>query len=359
MQKEPICHIIGGGLSGVACAYFLRQMRPDMHSIIYDEKAHLGGKTYCRYDIDWRMEVDNALHTIFDSNAFMSRFVEKEEWKKNAAFVNFDDLEDSLQMRKNKDILLKKICNMAPDKIADKVKKQTMKMLFPHRFSSPKIYAFDSNLTPRLINNLAAYADLSCVNQKLRRISGKDGTAKTLWFGNQRINLRKGDRVILAVDNVSAADLLGLERLELTQKASIAYYTSQMIFLPYGVSFVGVRGGACDWIAVSSDILAAEICDYNPHFATTDKLAIHVWEDIAKIRRVNSAFVPSYKLEVVENASVRLDEKNNAKRLDNANTQYENVFICGDWTMKNYPCMMETAVLSSKRAVKTMLRTMK
>lgn len=356
VQRKPICHIIGGGLSGAACAYFLRQAAPEIHSIIYEEDSRLGGKTYCRYDIDWKIDVDNALHTIFDSNKFMSRFVEKEEWKKNAAFVNFTDLENNLQMRRNTDILLKKVCNLEQDKIAEVVKKKTLKMLFPHRFSDPKIYAFDSGLTPKVINNLAAYSDMVGVNRKLRRISGKDGSAKSLWFGNQRISLTKEDSVILAVDNASAANLLDMEPLEMTKKASIAYYTSQMIFLPYGVSFVGVRGCSCDWISVFTNILAAEVCDYDSQFTTTDKLAIHVWEDIAKIRGVNSAFVPSYKLELVENASVRLDEKNNSKRPDSANTQYDNVFICGDWTMKDYPCMMETAVLSSKRAVDTMLK---
>ena len=46
-------------------------------------------------------------------------------------------------------------------------------------------------------------------------------------------------------------------------------------------------------------------------------------------------------------------KKNNLQRPQNALTEYPNVFIAGDWTMKDHPCCMETAVKSAKRAVIT------
>jgi len=123
------------------------------------------------------------------------------------------------------------------------------------------------------------------------------------------------------------------------------------------VSFVGLKNGVADWIATSPNLITAQVSDYHPQFNTSDKLALHLWDEISRIRGVNSAFMPSYRMNINNQATIKLNNQNNSLRPDNATTQYNNIFICGDWTMKNYPCTMETAVVSSKRAVETMLKS--
>ena len=84
-----------------------------------------------------------------------------------------------------------------------------------------------------------------------------------------------------------------------------------------------------------------------------DGLARKIWKQLGKLRGVNSGFVPPFKVINHKIATIRQDAANNNKRPKNAKTVYPNVFIAGDWTMKNYPCSLETAILSAKRAVKT------
>ena len=48
-------------------------------------------------------------------------------------------------------------------------------------------------------------------------------------------------------------------------------------------------------------------------------------------------------------ATIKQDYKNNNLRPTSACTMYDNMFICGDWTMKNRPCCIETAIESAIR----------
>ena len=111
-----------------------------------------------------------------------------------------------------------------------------------------------------------------------------------------------------------------------------------------------------DWLFVNDNLLSAVISDYTGDRNDLSDLAIKVWTEIDKIRGVNSAFVPPYKVLCHKNATIRQNEANNRCRPKNALTEYPNVFIAGDWTMKDCPCCMETAVKSAKRAVKTAFR---
>ena len=86
-------------------------------------------------------------------------------------------------------------------------------------------------------------------------------------------------------------------------------------------------------------------------------VAIKIWKEIDALRGVDSAFMPEYKISRYQKATIKQDTANNLLRPQNALTEFSNVFIAGDWTMKNYPCCMEIAVKSAQRAVKTALKS--
>lgn len=119
---------------------------------------------------------------------------------------------------------------------------------------------------------------------------------------------------------------------------------------------MGIEGGVVDWLMVAPNLITAFVYNYCQEFSTYDKLALKVWGEIAQIRGVNSGFVPSYRVNVFDNAGIQISDENNTLRPQSADTKYDNLFICGDWTMKDYPCCMETAALSAQRAVKSALK---
>ncbi len=359
MSDIPICHIIGGGLSGVACAYFLKKYYPDFHSTIYEAKEYIGGRSCSYFDDEWNMHINNAAHMVLSSDKFMKNFVHEEEWCDKVLFFDMETLGGNITLNDNMDIICRKICNTAYDDISFKVKSRVLRNFKSNHFMHPKFYAFNCDLTQRVINVLASYADEIHCSCKLTKVMSRKGHAHTLCFGNRSVRVRPCDRVIFALDNVSAVPFLKIPSLEYNNSVNISYYTSQTIFLPHGASFVGVKGGVVDWISISPNVVSAQICNYENNFTTFDKLALYVWSEISRIRGVNSAFMPSYRIEVNRYASVKMDGINNSLRPNNAKTIYDNIFMCGDWTMKNYPCTLEAAALSGERAVRTMLKFLK
>lgn len=344
-------------MSGVACAYFLKKYNPKIYSVIYEAEEFLGGRAYSQYDDEWNMYLNNSAHMVLGSDKFMKNFVKEDDWRHNIFFVDMHTMQGSSSINNNLDIVCRKVCNTDYDDTSQAVKARIKKIFNAKNFNCQKFYTFNCDLNQRVINVLAAYADEVHCSCELTKISSRKDHATTLHFGQRQVKLNPKDKVILALDNANAASLLGLPLLEQNSSVNISYYTSQTIFLPQGVSFVGVRNGVTDWITTSPNIISAQICNYEGQFNTLDKLALYVWGEISQIRGVNSAFVPPYRIELNKAMSINLDEINNAKRPNDATTQYDNVFICGDWTMKNYPCTLETAAISCNRAVKAVLNS--
>lgn len=356
MIKAPIYHIVGGGLSGVACAYFLKKYNPQAYSVVYEARPYLGGRSHSQFDDEWNINLNNYLHTICKSDHYMSQFVSDTEWRHNIFFVNMKDMSGSSSLPDNLDIVRNKICNCRDSDIAPQISKYLNKKFDNRHLKNQGFFAFNQDFTQRVINVYAAYANELHCGCRLSKLNIRQNNVTSLYFGNRKVKLNQDDKIILAMDNASTAKFLGLTPLPANSSVDIAYYTSQTIFLPQGVSFVGMRNGVANWLYSASNIISAQICDYQHQFTTLDKLALYVWDEISRIRGVNSAFIPSYRINENADATLLHTAQVNSMRPQSASTKYDNVFICGDWTMKNYPCTLETAVLSARRAVKTSLK---
>ena len=171
------------------------------------------------------------------------------------------------------------------------------------------------------------------------------------------VELGPEDKVILALDNKHYANLIGQKELPHNCIINISYYTSEKIYLPKSASFIGIINGTADWIFVNNNILSVTISDANAQNVPLPELARKVWQEIDVLRGVNSAFVPPFKAFKHKYATIAQDEETNSLRPYNALSEYPNVFIAGDWTIKNYPCCLETALLSAKRAVKAIIKS--
>jgi hypothetical protein len=349
-------HIIGGGIAGLACAWFLKQKHKNIRSVVYEAAPCLGGRAYSFEDEGMNCRLDNAVHLVVGAHKFMSRFVQKDEWHTTKFFVNLDNDDLSESLSDNRDLIFKILCNTKYQDIDAKVKNQILRHTFPFGKKQRKLWFSKQDLSQRIINLLAGSVDEINLDCKLKRIGSQFGVATLLDFGTKQVEIGARDKVILALDNIACAKILKQEALVHNSCVSITYRTSQTIFLPKGASFIGVRGGKVDWIFADKGMLSAVVSDYRTRGEKLSDLAVAIWLELDKIRGVNSAFVPPYKAVCCKNATLRHDSENNAKRPDNAKTVYPNVFVAGDWTMKNHPCCMETAVKSAQRAIKTALK---
>lgn len=350
-------HIIGGGIAGLACAYFLKQRDKNIRTVVYEGASQLGGRAYSYFDEGLECRLDNAVHAIVGANKFMARFVKKDEWETTKYFYDAaaDNVNDSLY--RNMPHLFKSFCNTQAEEVDSAIKRRILAAVFPFMPSQRKVWFSQQNLSQRIINVLAGYVDEVHLGCRLQKIAAQFGIAAQLNFNSLQVDIGAHDKVIIALDNLNCGKILNVSPLEHSQIVNIIYRTSQTIFLPKGASFIGVAGGKSDWIFVGDNLLSAVISDYNPGKEKLSDLAMKIWGEIDKIRGVHSAFMPPYKAVCCKNATIRQNADNNRRRPQNALTEYPNVFIAGDWTMQNYPCCMETAVKSAQRAVKAAMKS--
>ena len=103
MAKKPIYHIIGGGISGLACAWYINKTKKDIQTIVYEASDKLGGRAYSYKDTTMGQNFDNAAHIITGADKYMSKFVAKDEWLSSKYFI--DPFEENFfrLIKKNKE----------------------------------------------------------------------------------------------------------------------------------------------------------------------------------------------------------------------------------------------------------------
>ena len=357
MQVEaPTYHIIGAGLAGLFCARQIKQQKLKAKVILYEASVTAGGRCYSYEDKKIVNKLDNATHVICAANKEMKKFIGAKEWEPDICF--WDATKNnilSLQKNMHKYLLLS-ICNTAADMVAKPIVKTIIKKTFPWTYNKRKIYFSKQDLSQRIVNNLSAFADKIEYECKLEKIETQFGRAAQLNFNRKQVEIGAEDKVILALDNHNYAKIMNEQELPHNSIINLFYKTSEKIYLPKNASVIGVVNGIADWIFVSGNILGVTISNANNQQETLSDLAIEVWKELDRLRGVNSAFMPQFRAFKYRYATISQDEKTNSLRPDSARTIYPNVFIAGDWTMKNHPCCMETAFLSAKRAIKTSLK---
>lgn len=357
MNAKPITyHIIGGGIAGLYCAYLLKQKHPRIRTVVYEAGENIGGRCRSYQDEEFGHALDNATHVIIGANKKMRKFVKDGEWCLTHFFWNAAKETCDNKLLPALGHILKSCCNTQAQDIAPIIGKKILRRTFPWTKNQRKVYFSKQDLSQRIINVLAAYADEVRLNSKLLKIETQFGRAAQLNFNNGVVEIGAEDKVIVALDNRNCAKLLGTEELPHNSIINIFYHTSQKIFLPQGASFIGILQGIGDWAFVNEDILAITISAADDHISDFADLARKVWGELDKLRGVNSAFVPPFKVLKYRHATIAQDSVTNDKRPTDALTRYPNVFIAGDWTMKDLPCCMETAALSAERAIKTALK---
>ena len=84
-------HILGGGVSGLACAYYAKQKSPQSKIIVYEAAARPGGRAFSCRDKGWNIELDNAAHGILGANKEVLRFYHGKENVRSIPFYDFAD----------------------------------------------------------------------------------------------------------------------------------------------------------------------------------------------------------------------------------------------------------------------------
>ena len=351
-NKNQKFHIIGAGSAGLACAKFIRQKTKSAEIIVYEAMPRPGGRCYSYYDKKLQRPLDNGTHVSLGVNKSINRLIDK---KKLVYRINFFDTlsaKISRSFKKYKSHLLVSIFNTPGHEVAHSLIKTVFWKLFPFTMFQKKIYYSHNDLSRRLIEPLLGNASRIRYGWKLLKTEDNNGRVTALVFNRGKIDIGPREAVICALDARNYGKVFGGPEFDYADIINIHYRTSVELALPQKKKILGIIKGMAHWIFINKDIVSVTISAAENLQIDKDELAREVWKEICNIRGVEPAFVPPYRVLRHRRTTVKMDWSNNNNRPESAATKFSNLFAAGDWTYKNYPCCMEGAVLSAKRAAR-------
>ena len=348
-MAQKAYHIIGAGVAGLSAAKFIKQKFPRATIYLYEAAHHIGGRAYSFFDKDWQLSLDNATHVLLRANRNACKnFLSFNKWQK---IYFLEKGQNSLQTAKWKfrGEIAEAVFNTSFDEVGLKQWLNVGKQLFPffpHQFDAS---FSQGNLTQDLMQILQLsdiHINYGC---KLLSIEQQGELITKLFFNKRTIEIKEGEQVISALDSYNYGKIFEPTNFEYNAIINIYFHTSMAVTLPKGLHFIGLKGYGAQWVFSFPNILAVTISNANTCTLSDEELARLIWTEICVLRGRAAAFIPEYKVLRHKRATIKQDKLNNALRPSSAQTKWANLQICGDWTMKNYPCCLESAILSARR----------
>ncbi|HEY5964111.1 MAG TPA: hydroxysqualene dehydroxylase HpnE [Xanthobacteraceae bacterium] len=186
------------------------------------------------------------------------------------------------------------------------------------------------------------------LEHELRGMRLEGGRVSQLDFGSDQVDLATGDAVIVAVPTHAAAALVpGLTVPQGYRSIANAHFK---IDVPPGVApMQGLVNATTEWIFAFEGRLSVTISSADRLMDTPRaELAQTIWSEVAKATGI-AADLPPWQIVRERRATFAATPAENAKR-PGARTQWENLFLAGDWTATGLPATLEGATRSGNRA---------
>jgi squalene-associated FAD-dependent desaturase len=194
------------------------------------------------------------------------------------------------------------------------------------------------------------------LSQRLRNVVFDAAGALALELGEAELPLKEQDRVILAVPPWVAKSLLpGIAAPDEFRAIVSGHFA---IAPPPGTpAMTGLIGATIEWIFVFSDRISVTISDAD-RFNEVDRaeLAALCWRDVSNVLHLPPD-LPQWQIVKEKRATFAATPEQERKRPGSV-TQWQNLFLAGDWTDTGLPASIEGAVRSGNRAAQLALAGM-
>lgn len=349
MGRQSITyHIIGGGIAGLAAARFIKKKNIENKVILYEATHKLGGRCFSFFDAKLDRKIDNATHVILGANKNVRELMGDLDFQSLTKFWSHRNT--SAKFWNFKDLILRSVFNTQSEEVAKPLIRNLMLKLFPFLPYKLKTYYSKGDLSNRLIEPLSRYIDELKLDYVLQGFETSKKKICKLKFNKAEIEIKKNDKIICALDAASYHKIFDGPEFDFNEICNAFFRTSTALFLPDELSFIATPENLGDWIFINDDVVAVTVSDSGKIEEDDDHLARILWCEIRAVKGLTPAFMPPYRIFRYKQATIRQDEANNNKRPESAKSAYNNMKIAGDWTMREYPCCLEAAVLSAKRA---------
>lgn len=192
-----------------------------------------------------------------------------------------------------------------------------------------------------------------CFMHQLRRLELADDRVQLLDFGDDRIELGRGDDVVLAVPAAVARLLVpGLQGPGRFRAIVNAHFK---IAPPDGFPrLLGIVNGTAEWLFAYPDRISATISAADRFTETPrEELAEAIWRDIAKLIGAGGGMPPWHIVKERRATFAALPEENTKR--PGPKTRLANLYLAGDWTATGLPATIEGAIRSGRTAANLVL----
>src|SRR6266852_5115941 len=415
LMSPPRIHVVGAGLAGLAAA--LRLGDAGAHVVVHEAAGQAGGRCRSYVDSALGIKIDNGNHLVLSGNfstlAYLARIgasdrligpaeaefpfvdlAQKQRWrlKPNSGRVPwwiFDrtrrvpetraadylkiarllwagadvtvegalDPRSPLYRRLWRPLLLAAL-NTDPAegsaRLAGKIVRETL--LAGGRNCRPLIAAgglSEAFVDPALAALEARGAKVR-FGARLRAIAFGDNRAEALDFGDETLELKPGEGLVLAVPAWVASGLVPGISVP-TEFRAIVNAHFRCSPPPDFPAITGVVGANTEWIFRFPDRLAVTISGADRLLEVPrEELAEKIWREVAEVAGL-AAPLPAWQIIKERRATFAATPEQNAKR-PGAATQWHNLALAGDWTATGLPATIEGAIRSGNAAADVVLR---
>ena len=183
---------------------------------------------------------------------------------------------------------------------------------------------------------------------RLRGLRWQDDAVLALRFPEGLLRVAMDDAVVLAVPPDICAELWpDIKPPQETRPiVNIHFRLDTPVTLPGGMPFLGLIGTDAQWLFTRGNILSVTISAATGHVDRPNwELANHIWDEITRILDRNMGRLPPWRVIKERRATIAQTPKNVALR-PGPTTMLNNLFIAGDWTDTGLPATIEGSIRS-------------
>lgn len=349
-HDAPTYHILGAGVAGLSAAKLLRMRHPESKITVYEAAAQPGGRCRSYFDTRLGAVADMATHVILGANKNALSLLKEPVFSGFPPFYDYARHKRTAFFPHHISEAALALFNQPLRETAPGIVLNTAWKLFPFLPGCLKVWYSKNDLSSALIAPLSAYPDTLKTGFVLKSFAEADGKITKLFFNKACVEVAPEDKIICALDAQNYARIFQGPVFDFNCIVNIIFRTSMALSFPGRKPFLGIKNALPQWLFAAPGFLSVTVSDASAAFCNDKEAARNVWKQICEIRGREAAFMPPYRMIKHRRATLRHDRKNNSLRPDSPVTRWKNMLLAGDWTMKNYPCSIEAAVLSARRA---------
>lgn len=412
-------HIVGAGLAGLACAVALA--RRGIAVALYEAAGHAGGRCRSYHDARLDCLVDNGNHILLSANSAALSYLEEIgagdslTGPAEAAFPFYDlgsgarwvvrpnngrlpwwifsaarrvpgsrpggylsglrlaragpaatvaeclDRHDPLWRRFWEPLTVAAL-NTAPHEASARLLWLVLRETFGRGGAACRPLIAREGLGPSFVDPALALLRRAGAEIRFnRRLRTLDRTAERvthLRFGTETVALATGDRAVLAVPPVAAAELLpGLRApMEMRPIVNAHIRLPRPPRLPPGLTpalpLLGLVGGLGQWLVLRGAVASLTIsAAAGAVEESAESLSERLWAETARALDLDPVPMPPVRV-VKERRATFAQTPAALARRPPARTAWGNLALAGDWTDTGYPATIESAVRSGRAAAR-------